>query len=53
MQELRQRSEIGVAVVAASSEQLERTLQSIESFAWSVPTIEVVQTNYTYMEIDH
>lgn len=45
-----QRSEIGIAAVSASARQVEEILDSVERYIWSVPDIEVGQTERTWLE---
>ena len=48
-QELWQRAEIGVAVVASSHRQLVDVLDAVERFVWSFPEVEVVSCERTWI----
>ena len=48
-QDLWQRAEIGVAVVASSHRQLVDVLDAVERFVWSFPEVEVVSCERTWI----
>ena len=48
-QDLWQRAEIGVAVVASSHRQLVEVLDAVERFVWSFPEVEVVSCERTWI----
>ena len=48
-QDLWQRAEIGVAVVASSHRQLVEVLDAVERFVWSFPELEVVSCERTWI----
>ena len=49
-QDLRQRSIVGFAAVAADVGQVEKVLDEVERFVWSHPEVEVVASERSWME---
>lgn len=48
-QDLWQRAQLGVAVVASSHTQLVEVLDAVERFVWSFPELEVVSSERTWL----
>jgi uncharacterized protein YlxP (DUF503 family) len=49
-QETWQRAQLGVAIVSGAVGQCERVIDQVERYVWSVPEVEVLETQRTWLE---
>ena len=47
-----QRASVGVAAVGATASHAQDVIDEVERFIWSFPTVHVLSTNRSWMEID-